>query len=299
LHRPHYGSGFRVDFRSKLVSAILDDVRRGTRIDCDATLPAFVVAPNCPLSVAREFLAGLFGGDGWAPQLVNDGGRRRKANVLGAGGSRLRSVKLMHRCRSEHRAATQTYFENVRSLLLRVGVVSDIVADAALAARGVGNGDIEVRLAVASDAEFADKVGIRYCRQKQHRVEVAASFYRYTALIVEQRREIVELAIASRIASGTVAKAAIRSAVATLQAQGKHVRDEAVPADEIVTRWAARVHAASRLRSIGMRRRSSTSSRSTRSSSSMSLTSVTNVAELGDVCAAARGGARGGALRGV
>src|SRR4029077_2333635 len=47
----------------------LPGVRVGRRIHQPATLPAFVLDEACPVAVVREFLAGLFGADGWAPVL--------------------------------------------------------------------------------------------------------------------------------------------------------------------------------------------------------------------------------------
>jgi hypothetical protein len=117
------------------------------------------------------------------------------------------------------------YFQGVRSLLRRVGVESELITR-----------PVDVRLAVASGAAFADSVGMRYCRQKQHRVEAAASFYRYKALLLAQRRTLVEHAVASRRSNGASAKVAIDAAVATLRAQHQHVRAEAIPADCTVVR---------------------------------------------------------------
>ena len=47
----------------ELVEA-LPGVRIGRRIDQAPTLPAFVLAQNCPLAVVREYLGGVFGPGG-------------------------------------------------------------------------------------------------------------------------------------------------------------------------------------------------------------------------------------------
>jgi hypothetical protein len=95
------GAGFRVDLAARrwLRRFLATGVRRGARIDCNASLPAFLMAPTLPAQRgARVSSLDLFGGDGWAPQLVKDS-RRRKSN---APEFRVRSVQLMQHCRDEH-----------------------------------------------------------------------------------------------------------------------------------------------------------------------------------------------------
>ena len=41
----------------------------GERIDKDYCFPDYIMDPNCPLVLIREFLGGLFGGDGISSKL--------------------------------------------------------------------------------------------------------------------------------------------------------------------------------------------------------------------------------------
>src|SRR5207249_4431374 len=65
----------------ELTTAILSlaGVRAGQRIHRPPTLPAFLLDPRCPVAVVREFLGGMFGGDGWAPTLHRQGHREADA----------------------------------------------------------------------------------------------------------------------------------------------------------------------------------------------------------------------------
>src|SRR5439155_885183 len=54
-------------------------VRADERIHRPRTLPAFLLDPRCPVAVVREFLGGMFGGDGWAPTLHRQGHREADA----------------------------------------------------------------------------------------------------------------------------------------------------------------------------------------------------------------------------
>ena len=50
----------------------LEDIVVGKRATQAMKLPKFILDDNCPLSIIREFLGGLFGGDGTAPCLCKD-----------------------------------------------------------------------------------------------------------------------------------------------------------------------------------------------------------------------------------
>ena len=54
----------------------LQDIIVGKRATQPMKLPAFILQDNCPSSILREFLGGLYGGDGTAPYLT-------KTNCLG------------------------------------------------------------------------------------------------------------------------------------------------------------------------------------------------------------------------
>jgi hypothetical protein len=59
----------------------LSGVRVGRRIDQPAFLPDFLLEPECPVAVVREFLGGLFGADGHAPVLHRYGKTEDQASL--------------------------------------------------------------------------------------------------------------------------------------------------------------------------------------------------------------------------
>ena len=75
----------------------LDGMPRVKRVEQPATLPSFVLRTECPVAVVREFLGGLFGSDGWAPQLVRHGTKSVEASPY-----HVRGVKLSHHIVEEH-----------------------------------------------------------------------------------------------------------------------------------------------------------------------------------------------------
>ncbi|MBV8785013.1 MAG: aconitate hydratase AcnA, partial [Gammaproteobacteria bacterium] len=92
----------------------LPGVRSGRRIDQPPTLPDFVSAADCPVSVVREFLGGLFGADGHAPSLHRYG--------PGPGEASLSMPAYSQSSRPQFVEATRTLMSEVVRLLVRCGV---------------------------------------------------------------------------------------------------------------------------------------------------------------------------------
>lgn len=74
--RPSYGfieadNLYFLNLPRFLVDALVNDLGlpTGSHIDSTYTLPAFLSKSDCPVGVIREFLAGLFGGNGSAPYI--------------------------------------------------------------------------------------------------------------------------------------------------------------------------------------------------------------------------------------
>jgi intein/homing endonuclease len=66
------GSTFTINVLSEIVRKIisLDGIVQGKRSTQKPSLPTFLFEDSCPVSILREFLGGLFGGDGCAPFLI-------------------------------------------------------------------------------------------------------------------------------------------------------------------------------------------------------------------------------------
>jgi DNA-directed RNA polymerase II subunit RPB2 len=82
------------------------------RVNQDGDLPHFIIDKNCPKSIVREFLGGLFGGDGHTPYL----GMRRGECDINA------SVAFSQTKSKINQASLKIMIENVRKLLVRMGI---------------------------------------------------------------------------------------------------------------------------------------------------------------------------------
>jgi aconitase A len=168
----------------------LPGIRVGRRIDQPASVPAFVLDDGCPVSVVREFLGGLFGGDGHAPTL------HRGNAYKGADGAVLVHPAFSQTAKPEHVDALKQQMRDVISLLDRCGVrvkgtsigeyaVRRSESSYPVARDGIQR--IEIRLQLTHGLSFVERIGYRYCIDKALRASVAAAYWRMIDGINRQR----------------------------------------------------------------------------------------------------------------
>jgi len=167
---------------------VLPGVRVGTRINQAPTLPAFVLDDECPVAMAREFLGGLFGADGWAPTLHRFSEHEGDANIGHPAYSR--SAK------PEHVEQLKEVMRSLIRLLARCGVNTAGAslyeypvrrATSSYPAAQDGAPRVEVRLKLRDGLSFVERVGFRYCVDKALRASAAAVYWRTVDKINQQR----------------------------------------------------------------------------------------------------------------
>jgi aconitase A len=168
--------------------AALRGVRRGRRIDQPPALPEFVLQPNCPVAMVREFLAALFGADGHAPVLRRQGDSEAKAVLV--------PPAYAQSAKPEHVEALKGVMRQIVNLLLRCGVKARGAnvhsyptrrSSTTYPAARDGVERIEVRLALSEGLSFIERVGYRYCAEKSLRASAAAVYWRTVDTINRQR----------------------------------------------------------------------------------------------------------------
>jgi aconitase A len=175
---------------TELTAAIasLPGVRVGQRIHQPPTLPEFVLQPDCPVAVVREFLGGLFGADGHAPVLKRQGPAEDSAVLIPPAYSQSAKPEHVHQLRA--------VMQQIIDLLVRCGVKArgariysyptrSSASSYAVARDGAPR--IEVRLALPEGLSFVERVGFRYCVDKSLRASAAAVYWRTIDTINRQR----------------------------------------------------------------------------------------------------------------
>ncbi len=172
---------------TKAITA-LPGVQKGRRIHHPPTLPQFILASECPVSVVREFLGGMFGADGHGPTLHQWGVKGEDSSLEPPAFSQSTIPAHLDRARET--------FQEVLRLLSRCGVntvgaqIYDYPArrsKSTYAAAEDGLPRIEVRLTLPDGLSFAEKVGFRYSVDKQMRTSAASAYWRLVDGIRRQR----------------------------------------------------------------------------------------------------------------
>jgi DNA-directed RNA polymerase beta subunit/intein/homing endonuclease len=168
----------------------LDGVQSGKRVDQDVTFPTFLDDPNCPLSVIREFLGGLYGGDGICPHVAT---RKDTTQV----------PLIVETCfgqstKEEFKDSLKAKMEHLERLLKRVGVDCSRIDGPYLRKLSPNSFDSQdgiprynAVLHTKNNSDFGTKVGFRYCIQKACRMSAALAYLRYQEEIARQHDWVV------------------------------------------------------------------------------------------------------------
>ncbi len=165
----------------------LSGVRVGRRIDQPATLPDFILDPACPVALLREFLGGVFGGDGHAPTLHRLSDRDDDAV--------LESPAFSQSAKADNVAQQKVMMHQLIDLLARCGVMTDGAIVNEFPVRHAASSypaaqdepRIEVRLKLPDGLSFVEQVGFRYSVDKMMRSSAAAVYWRTIKSISNQR----------------------------------------------------------------------------------------------------------------
>jgi DNA-directed RNA polymerase beta subunit/intein/homing endonuclease len=160
------------NFSKNLV--ILENITTGRRTSQVSSYPSFI--NNSPKSFIREFLGGLFGGDGWSPHF-----RSSNKNTF-------TTVKFSQSSSKEYETSLETTMNNIVTLLNKLNVESEIVRSR----NYISNKDmVSIELQVKSNEVFRKNIGFRHCIHKLLRLEVASSYENYCNQVKNQHDQMM------------------------------------------------------------------------------------------------------------
>ena len=187
-------------------------VEGGKRTGQVSRFPAFITAGDCPLPIVREFLGGLFGGDGCTLCLGHGGGIARLTG-LGFVATRSGDVAeqqqallqqelfaLLQRCGVDTSTITTSFVLVASSICSEEGAAeySELQAQGAKLTPTVTSATLDptqrywMRFLIGADSvtSFARRVGFRYSCHKQQRLSAAVAYYRGRERYLEQKRHL-------------------------------------------------------------------------------------------------------------
>ena len=166
----------------------IEGIIHGKRVNQPACLPEFILDPDCPRPIVREFLAGMFGGDGHTSFL---GMHRGKRDILSSiGFSQSKNVR--------HIDTLQRMMEDIKDLLGKCGLKKESITiqEAKRTTYSKENGmdtyEIPLHIGVDQLINFHDKIGFRHCCHKTQRLEAAVSHRRLKEEITRQKMWIIK-----------------------------------------------------------------------------------------------------------
>ena len=161
----------------------------GKKVVQSGFLPDFIKNTDCPRPIVREFLGGIFGGDGHTCCL---GLHRGKRDLL-------TSISISKTKNHENLDNLKNTMEDIKKLLNKCGIHKITIQNP----REISNSknkkspqklkhyEIFLHLDINELINFSEKVGFRYCCHKSQRLEAAVSYRRLRNEVTRQHNWIV------------------------------------------------------------------------------------------------------------
>lgn len=170
----------------RMISMFIPLQEKGGKPKNDMKLPEFIFEENCPLFLIREFLAGLYGGDGCVPCLT----KKNNRTTLNIGSI----CNTCSKFKDNVQSATDQY-ERIVKLLKKRFDIEAYVSPPVLydEERKYYRIDILINKQV-SKLKFIENIGYRYCFHKQYRAMAVGCYLRYKKNITRQAQIITQRA---------------------------------------------------------------------------------------------------------
>lgn len=146
------------------------------KMNTEYKLPECIFDNDIPLFIVREFIAGLFGGDGIIPCLVRNS---------------FKHTQLMASRTSDFVDTIVNEFNKLSLLLKKRFNIESYVTKPVPYEEDKYN----VFLVISKQSsllKFIDNIGVRYCCHKSYRYECVSSFLHYKQAIINQNKQIIE-----------------------------------------------------------------------------------------------------------
>jgi len=151
---------------------LLEGILIGNRVNQDGGLiPKFIMEDSCPMPIIREFLAGLYGGDGHTPGICK---RSKRLDTI-------TSVDFSKSKKLEKLKSLTEELNSLQKLLKKFDIYTTIQKPKRISYRVNDNETYEQKLhiKISDISKFAEKIGFRYCCHKSVRLEAGKVYRNY------------------------------------------------------------------------------------------------------------------------
>jgi DNA-directed RNA polymerase II subunit RPB2 len=168
----------------------LEGIIIGKKVIQPATLPEFILDENCPKPIIREFLGGLFGGDGHTCVLSMHRGKR---DILS-------SISFSQTKNKLHLESLTQMMNDIKNLLSRFDINKVTIQKFKETSYSKGKNNVDennknyqltLHLDIDELIPFSEKIGFRYCCHKSQRLEAGVSYKRLRNEVTRQHNWLV------------------------------------------------------------------------------------------------------------
>jgi hypothetical protein len=168
----------------------LDGILFNKKVNQPGTLPEFLLKDSCPRPIIREFLGGLFGGDGHTCSLGLHRGKR----------DTITSISFSQTKSYEHVDSLIEMMKDIRVLLSKCGIEKVSIQNPKETSLSKAKQHIDLEknhyqvnlhLDLCELIPFSEKIGFRYCCHKSQRLEAGVSYRRLRNEVTRQHNWLV------------------------------------------------------------------------------------------------------------
>jgi len=181
IHKNLYEIRLPATFTKILVQ--IKGIMTGARVKQATTLPEFLLADNCPLPIIREFIAGLFGGDGHTCNIS-----KNTFTYVSFSQSKIKP----------HLDSLTSMMEQIKTWLAKFGITGVSLQQPKINSASKKrvdedkkNYEIVLHLDMNELIPFYEKIGFRYCCHKNQRLEAAVAYTRLRTGVIRQKHWII------------------------------------------------------------------------------------------------------------
>lgn len=214
------------------------DIISGAKVNQSAHFPEFI-HDKTPLPILREFLGGVFGGDGHTVCISS----RRDEGFM-------KSVGISWTRDPTHLKSLQKHMENLQEILLTRFEINSTIQKPKLTTNSKNtkglknNSQILLNIPLEDLIKFSEKIGFRYCEHKAIRLSAGVSYRKFREEATRQRQWIcnrVDELINYRATklNGTEVNGlsqAHRQAIKELKSKEPLINEQSIPAAKMVGR---------------------------------------------------------------
>jgi 5'-3' exonuclease len=163
----------------------LEGITNGRRLSKKASLPTFILDKNCPIGIVREFIGGLFGGDGCTPCLS-----KKNENLY-----QFTSIRFSQTKCQKHIDSLVNMINNIVILIKRFGItdisVQNLHIHDSIIYKNRKMFQVNMNIGISDLPKFAEYIGFRYCMYKSMRLSIVSSYIKMRNFTIYQLKQIV------------------------------------------------------------------------------------------------------------